>query len=194
MARKRSAEQRLIDNLQRKIRHLRVKENKAKAEGNEFDKAGFERNKKNIQKMIDDIRKDKKKGDLDQSKLFEYAEKAKENPNYSADKKKIRKQTKKLISSEPEDLFEDEEDFDADEDYSNIMGEYASLSGKYVGQSGDGLTREKARVLLEKIFLTQDLNGHNMTEQQINILNKMSRQTSARLNSKGWKGVVVPIS
>ena len=56
MARQRTAEQRLIDNLQRKIRHLNAKENQAKANGDKFDEAGFERNKKNIQKMIDDIR------------------------------------------------------------------------------------------------------------------------------------------
>lgn len=191
MARQRTAEQRLIDNLQRKIRHLNAKENKAKANGDKFDEAGFERNKKNIQKMIEDIRKDKKKGELDQGKIFEYAEKAKNNPNYTTDKKKIREVSKKLIGSNSEELFED---LMGEEGYSEIMGSYASLSGVYLGESGDESKRAKALELIDKINSTISKYNESLSQEQINVLNKMVGNIEKAYSSKGWKGVVVPIS
>lgn len=191
MARQRTAEQRLIDNLQRKIRHLNAKENQAKANGDKFDEAGFERNKKNIQKMIDDIRKDKKKGELDQGKIFEYAEKSKNNPNYTTDKKKIRGVSKKLIGANSEELFED---LMSEEGYSEIMGSFASLSGVYLGESGDESKRAKALELIDKINSTIAKDNERLSQEQINVLNKMVRNIEKAYSSKGWKGVVIPIS
>ena len=191
MARQRTAEQRLIDNLQRKIRHLNAKENQAKANGDKFDEVGFERNKKNIQKMIDDIRKDKKKGELDQGKIFEYAEKAKNNPNYTTDKKKIREVSKKLIGANSEDLFDD---LMSEEGYAEIMGSFASLTGVYLGESGDESKRAKALELIDKINSTIAKDHERLSQEQINVLNKMVRNIEKTYSSKGWKGVVIPIS
>ena len=191
MARQRTAEQRLIDNLQRKIRHLNAKENKAKANGDKFDESGFERNKQNIQKMIDDIRKDKDKGKLDQSKLFDYAEKAKNNPNYSTDKKKIRKVSKKLIGANSEELFDD---LMTEDGYSDIMSGFSNLSGAYIGESGDEAKRSKALELTEKIKLTAEKDKERLSPEQVTVLNKMAKKIERAYAAKGRKGVVIPLS
>lgn len=197
MAKKRSPEQRLIDNLQRKIRHLRTKENQAKASGDKFDEAGYRRNQENIQKMIDNIRKDKKTGKLDNGKLLDYAEKAKNNPNYSADRKKIRKVTKDLIFAES--FFDDEdeddyfEDFLRDEDIESILADYSELSMNYIGASADGEKTDEAKNLLDKIDEIMERNGDDMFPHQVEALNNIAEAIESALQSRGKSGVLFPL-
>lgn len=195
MARQRTPDQRLIDNLQRKIRHLNTKENKAKAEGNSFDEVGFKRNKENLKRMIESIRKNKKEGKLDDGRLNEYAEKAKNNPNYSADTKKIRKITEELIMSEPEDeeIIQAFNELMADPAYAEIMAKYANLSKKYIGASGKGNQVNQALDLAETIKATVEEQANNLTPQQINLLNKMSKAIEDAIQSRGEKGVLYSI-
>ena len=194
---KRSPEQRLIDNLQRKIRHLRKKENQAKASGDKFDEAGYKRNQANIQKMIDNIRKDKKTGKLDDGKLLDYAEKAKNNPNYSADRKKIRKVTKDLIFAES--FFDDEdeddyfEDFLRDEDIESILADYSELSMNYIGASADGEKTDEAKNLLDKIDEIMERNGDDMFPHQVEALNNIAEAIESALQSRGKSGVLFPL-
>ena len=191
MAKKRSAHAQLIDNLQRKIRHLRTKENQARQDGRSMDEAGFQRNQKNIQDMIDSIRKDKKKGTLDQSKIFDYAEKAKNNPNYSNDTKKIRKVTEKLIGSEPEELFDE---YMEDTDFAFLFARFSMISGKYVGASGDAGLRSVAQNIVDSIPLLTEQYGDDLDPEQLALLDRMSENISSALQSRGPSGVVFPIN
>ena len=145
----------------------------------------------NIQKMIDDIRKDKDKGKLDQGKLFEYAEKAKNNSNYSTDEKKIRKVSKKLIGANSEELFED---LMTEEGYSDIMSGFSNLSGAYIGESGDEAKRSKALELTEKIKLTAEKDKERLSPEQVTVLNKMAKKIERAYAAKGRKRVVIPLS
>lgn len=191
MAKKRSAEAQLIDNLQRKIRHLRKKEIKAQQDGNYIDEVGFKRNQVYIEKMIDDIRRDKRLGKLDNSKLLEYAEKAKNNPNYSNDTKKIRKITFKLIGNEPLAVFGELMD---DPDISEIFAKFSTISGKYIGQSGNPGARAVANAIEDSIDTMFKTRTNDFTDKQIALLIKMSRRIEKALDGRGVDGVVFPLN
>lgn len=191
MAKKRSQVAALIDNLQRKVRRLRVKETKAKMEGNTFDEAGFKRNQDKIEKLVKEIKRERDKGKLDDAKVYEYAQESKENPNYTTDEKKIRKLSIKIIGVNPEEIFKD---LMSEEGYSQIMGSFVSLSGVYIGQSGEESKRAEANKLSETITTTIKTDKDRLTPQQIEVLNKMVKNLDSAYAAKGWKGVVVPIT
>lgn len=191
MAKRRSADAQLIDNLQRKIRHLRIKEKQANQDGRVMDEAGFQRNQKNIQDMIDRIRSDKQRGKLTQEKIYEYAEKAKSNPNFSADKRKIRRVTEKLIGSEPEEIFDEMLE---ENDFAFLFARFSLISGKYVGASGDRGLREVAQNIVDSIPLLIEQYESDMDPEQISTLDRMAEQISSALQSRGPAGVVFPIN
>ena len=105
----------------------------------------------------------------------------------TADKKKIDKITRKMVSEEPEELFEEFEEDEID----GLFADYAEISGKYIGQSGDSEYRQKALNIVEKAALYQ--SSEDLTENQIELLNNIIRTLDDALGSKGSNGVLYAV-
>lgn len=191
MAKKREAAARLIDNLQRKVRHIRVKEAQARADGNKMEVAGLQRNKENIERMIDKIKKERKEGKLTLEKAFDYAEKAKEDPKYSADTKKIDEITRKLIGNEP---FVNFGSMMEDPEIAQLFSDYSTVSMRYVGVSGDEGPRAEALKISQAAKEITARRKKDLTEDQIKMLNKITKDIETAMQSRGLEGVLYPIS
>ena len=191
MARKRDAAARLIDNLQRKVRHIRVKEAQARADGNKMELAGLQRNKENIEGMIDKIKKERKNGKLTLEKTFDYAEKAKEDPKYSADTKKIDDITRKLIGNEP---FVNFGSIMEDPEIAQLFSDYSTVSMRYVGVSGDEEPRAEALKISQAAKEIAARRRKDLTEDQIKMLNKITKDIETAMQSRGLEGVLYPIN
>ena len=191
MAKKRDAAARLIDNLQRKVRHIRVKEAQARADGNKMELAGLQRNKENIEGMIDKIKKERREGKLTLEKTFDYAEKAKEDPKYSADTKKIDEITRKLIGNEP---FVNFGSMMEDPEIAQLFSDYSTVSMRYVGVSGDEAPRAEALKISQAAKEIAARRKKDLTEDQINMLNKITKDIETAMQSRGLEGVLYPIN
>lgn len=191
MARQRDAAARLIDNLQRKVRHIRVKETQARADGNKMELAGLQRNKENIEKMIDKVKKERKEGKLTLEKAFDYAEKAKEDPRYSADTKKIDEITRKLIGNEP---FVNFGSMMEDPEIAQLFSDYSTVSMRYVGVSGEEAPRAEALKISQAAKEIAARRRKDLTEDQINMLNKITKDIETAMQSRGLEGVLYPIN
>lgn len=191
MAKKRDAAARLIDNLQRKVRHIRVKEAQARADGNKMQLAGLQRNKENIEGMIDKIKKERKEGKLTLEKAFDYAEKAKEDPKYSADTKKIDEITRKLIGNEP---FVNFGSMMEDPEIAQLFSDYSTVSMRYIGASGDDAARAKALRIAENATDIAARRKKDLTEEQIKMLNDIAKKIEDAIESRGFEGVLYPIN
>ena len=191
MAKKRDAAARLIDNLQRKVRHIRVKEAQARADGNKMKLAGLQRNKENIEGMIDKIKKERKDGKLTLEKVYDYAEKAKEDPKYSADTKKIDEITRKLIGNEP---FVNFGSMMEDPEIAQLFSDYSTVSMRYIGASGDDAARAKALRIAENATDIAARRKKDLTEEQIKMLNDIAKKIEDAMESRGFEGVLYPIN
>lgn len=191
MAKKRDAAARLIDNLQRKVRHIRVKEAQARADGNKMKLAGLQRNKENIEGMIDKIKKERKDGKLTLEKVYDYAEKAKEDPKYSADTKKIDEITRKLIGNES---FVNFGSMMEDPEIAQLFSDYSTVSMRYIGASGDDAARAKALRIAENATDIAARRKKDLTEEQIKMLNDIAKKIEDAMESRGFEGVLYPIN
>lgn len=183
----RSASSRLFDNIGRRIRHINAD---LKKNPNDFRRAGLERNKEELEKFRDELRKEANKNPdkrLTNEQIYEASDRMKTDDNLSTDKKKIDKITRKMVSEEPEELFEE---FDEDE-IDGLFADYAEISGKYIGQSGDSEYRQKALNIVEKAALYQ--SSADLTENQIELLNNIIRTLDDALGSKGSNGVLYAV-
>lgn len=190
MAKKRDAAARLIDNLQRKVRHIRVKEAQARADGNKMELSGLQRNKENIEKMIDKVKKERKEGKLTLEKAFDYAEKAKNDPRYSADTKKIDEITRKLIGNEP---FVNFGSMMEDPEIAQLFSDYSTVSMRYVGVSGEEAPRAEALKISQAAKEIAARRRKDLTEDQIKMLNKITKDIETAMQSRGFEGVLYPI-
>lgn len=191
MARQRDAVARLIDNLQRKVRHIRVKEAQARADGNKMELSGLQRNKENIEGMIDKIKKERKEGKLTLEKTFDYAEKAKEDPKYSADTKKIDEITRKLIGNEP---FVNFGSMMEDPEIAQLFSDYSTVLMRYVGVSGEEAPRAEALKISQAAKEIAARRKKDLTEDQIKMLNKITKDIETAMQSRGLEGVLYPIN
>lgn len=184
----RSAQSRLFDNIGRRIRHLN--EDLRKDNG-DLRQAGLERQKENLEKFRDKLREQASKnpdGKLTNEQIYDATDKMKTDDKYTTNKKKIDEITRKMISSEPDeflDEFEDEDDIDS------ILAEFSMLSGKYIGQSGDSELRSDATTLIEEC--QSEINNSELSPAAKETLNKITRELTKALLSKGALGVVFPI-
>lgn len=184
----RSAQSRLFDNIGRRIRHLN--EDLRKDNG-DLRQAGLERQKENLKKFRDKLREQASKnpdGKLTNEQIYEATDKMKTDDKYTTNKKKIDEITRKMISSEPDeflDEFEDEDDIDS------ILAEFSMLSGKYIGQSGDSELRSDATTLIEEC--QSEINNSELSPAAKETLNKITRELTRALLSKGARGVIFPI-
>jgi hypothetical protein len=143
------------------------------------------------EKMIDKIKKERKEGKLTLEKTFDYAEKAKENPKYSADTKKIDEITRKLIGDEP---FVNFGSMMEDPEIAQLFSDYSNVSKKYVGVSGEETPRAEALKISQAAKEIAARRKKDLTEDQINMLNKITKDIETAMQSRGLEGVLYPIN
>lgn len=182
--RNRSEHSRLMDNIGRRIRHL--KEDLQKDRYDDLTKTGIKRNIDNLEKYKKNLKKLASKNEdkrLTNEQIYEASLEMKSNDNLSMDKEKINKITFKLVGTEPDEIFEEGSGYFQDisnDDISDVLSAFSELVGKYIGVSGDIEAREKAQDTVEKI--NEHLNSINLTDKQIATLNRMVQSLNIALS------------
>ena len=141
--------------------------------------------------MIDKVKKERKEGKLTLEKAFDYAEKAKEDPRYSADTKKIDEITRKLIGNEP---FVNFGSMMEDPEIAQLFSDYSTVSMRYVGVSGEEAPRAEALKISQTAKEIAARRRKDLTEDQINMLNKITKDIETAMQSRGLEGVLYPIN
>lgn len=189
---KRSEHSRLIDNIGRRIRHLRYD---LAVAVDELRRVGIERNMKKLIDFRDELKKLAKKNDdkkLTNEQIYEATEQLKTDDNYSTDKQKIDQVTLKKVFINKEKLIEETQIQPAElSELDELFADFAEVSGKYIGQSDTSIYKSKALSLIETANLYKSKN--EMTDAQISILNQMVKNLDNAIAGKGRDGVVQPI-
>lgn len=188
----RSASSRLFDNIGRRIRHINAD---LKKNPNDFRRAGLERNKEELEKFRDELRKEANKNPdkrLTNEQIYEASDRMKTDDNLSTDKKKIDQVTLKKVFINKEKLIEQTQIPPAElSELDDLFADFAEVSGKYIGQSDTSTYKSKALNLIESANLYKTKN--ELTDAQITILNQMIKKLDDALDGKGPDGVVQPI-
>lgn len=179
MARQRSPVARLIDNARRRIRHLNEKLKDDNIDN--FDRVGYERNKKNIEKFIKKVKEEAAKGTLDvNEKTYEL----KENSNLSNNDKKIEDNTRKMIFAEPDKYTEL---MGENSVLSDIFSDFAKLGELYIGKYATHEANTNANDLLQKIDDTMKKldSEHKLSDLERTVLSKMTQEIELRMQERG---------
>lgn len=180
MARPRTPVARLIDNARRRIRHLNEKLKDDNIDS--FDRVGYERNKKNIEKFIKKVKEEAAKGTLD---VNEKAYELKENSNLSNNDRKIENNTRKMIFAEPDKYAEL---LGENSVLSDVFADYAKVAEVYIGKYADHDANTNANNLLQKIDETMKRldSEHKLSDTERAILSQMTKEIERRLQERGW--------
>lgn len=189
---KRSAHSQLIDNIGRRIRHLR---DDLAVAVDDLRKVGIERNMKNLIDFRDKLKELGKKNDnkkLTDEQIYEATEELKTNDNYTTSKEKIDQVTLKKVFINKEKLIEETQIPPAELSVlDELFADFAEVSGKYIGQSDTSTYKSKALNLIEAANLYKTKN--ELTDAQVSILNQMVKNLDDAIAGKGKDGVVQPI-
>lgn len=193
--------QKFIDNIGRRIRHL--KEDLRK-NPDDFRKAGLERQIKNLddfRKQVKELAHKNDNNQLTDQQLIDLTYEFKTNENYTTAKVKIDEITMKMEIAQEEDIqssfdwVDESQPEDTGFDDSDVEGLndlfFSDISGKYIGQSGDPDARNTAFDIIEKAnqYLNRDLSERDRA-----YLNRLTINLSSALSSKGYKGVIYSVS
>ena len=188
----RSAHSRLIDNIGRRIRHLR---DDLAVAVDDLRKVGIERNMKKLIDFRDKLKELAKKNDnkkLTDEQIYEATEELKTNDNYTTSKEKIDQVTLKKVFINKEKLIEETQIPPAElSELDELFADFAEVSGKYIGQSDTSTYKSKALNLIEAANLYKTKN--ELTDAQVSILNQMVKNLDDAIAGKGKDGVVQPI-
>lgn len=193
--------QKFIDNIGRRIRHL--KEDLRK-NPDDFRKAGLERQIKNLddfRKQVKELAHKNDNNQLTEQQLIDLTYEFKTNENYTTAKDKIDEITMKMEIAQEEDIqsafdwVDESQPEDTGFDDSDVEGLndlfFSDISGKYIGQSGDPDARNTAFDIIEKAneYLKRDLSERDKA-----YLNRLTNSLSSALASKGSRGVLYSVS
>lgn len=191
----RSAQSRLLDNVGRRIRHLR--EDLNKPNNDDIRKAGLERQIENLNNFRYLLREQAKKnpdGKLTNEQIYEATERMKTDDNLTTTKKIIDEITVKMIFAE--DFMEIDEEkirsFMSNPDIQALLNTFTRLNNKYIGQSGDEIYRPMATDAVA--FGEELLKDPNLTEDERKAIDGIIKEINDALEGKGRKeGVLYPV-
>lgn len=191
----RSATSRLLDNVGRRIRHLR--EDLNKPNNDDIRKAGLERQIENLNNFRYLLREQAKKnpdGKLTNEQIYEATERMKTDDNLTTTKKIIDEITVKMIFAE--DFMELDEEkiryFMSNPDIQDLLNKFQKLNNKYIGQSGDEIYRPMATDAVA--FGEELLKDQNLTEDERKAIEGIIKEINDAMEGKGRKeGVLYPI-
>ena len=177
----RSAQSRLLDNVGRRIRHLR--EDLNKPNNDDIRKAGLERQIENLNNFRYLLREQAKKnpdGKLTNEQIYEATERMKTDDNLTTTKKIIEKDEEKIRS------------FMSNPDIQALLNTFTRLNNKYIGQSGDEIYRPMATDAVA--FGEYLLKDPNLTEDERKAIEGIIKEINDAMEGKGRKeGVLYPI-
>lgn len=188
MASKRSAHSRLLDNVGRRIRHL--KEDKKNLENDSLRKAGIDRNIKELEKFRRHLKEEAKKNPdkkLTNEQIYEATDRMKTDDNLSTDKKKIDEVTMETIFSSEYDNEEIEQMLD-NPVLNDILTKFTRLVGTYIGESAKPIDDSKAHEIVE-LAQTEEKKT-DLSESERTLLNKIIDKITSTQGKRHLDGIL----
>lgn len=188
MASKRSAHSRLLDNVGRRIRHL--KEDKQNLENDSLRKAGIDRNIKRLEIFRKQLKEEAAKNPdkkLTNEQIYEATNRMKTDDNLSTDKKKIDEITMKTIFTSE---YDDEEITQILDNpvLNDILTKFTRLVGTYIGESAKPIDNSNANDIVEKAQAEEKKT--DLTESERALLNQIIDKITSTQGKRHLDGIL----
>lgn len=188
MASKRSEHSKLLDNIGRRIRHL--KEDLKNPSNDALRDAGIERNIKALEKFKKKLKDAAEKNPdkkLTNEQIYEATDRMKTDDNLRTDKKKMDEITIKKVFSGEYDETEVKQMLE-NPVLNELIAKYSRLVGVYIGQSAKPIDDANANDLVERAQAEE--KNSELTDNERKILNQIINKITEAQGKKHIEGVL----
>lgn len=188
MASKRSEHSKLLDNIGRRIRHL--KEDLKNPSNDALRDAGIERNIKALEKFKKQLKDAAEKNPdkkLTNEQIYEATDRMKTDDNLRTDKKKMDEITIKKVFSGEYDETEVKQMLE-NPVLNELLAKYSRLVGVYIGQSAKPIDDANANDLVERAQAEE--KNSELTDNERKILNQIINKITETQGKRHLDGIL----